>query len=203
MGHNPPLRCSVQTGKGAPPTRGRARPRTNTRKCFPICCWRWTRRQAVDEARASTRFEIVRRLLPTVADHFIFDHLTFVERAQAGTFDRGDGDMDEYISAAVLGLNESIALRRVEPFHGASSQRSLPACTNLIAATRPSCDRSSEVSVASGKARRKVCSKRKSAANKAKLEHRDCTRFSQGVQQRELTDERSSLDNLTNKAHAR
>src|SRR5262245_65229241 len=32
----------------------------------------------------STHFEIVRRLLAAVADHFILDHLTLVERAQAG-----------------------------------------------------------------------------------------------------------------------
>jgi hypothetical protein len=64
--------------------------------------------------------------------------------------------MDEYISAAVLGLNESMALRRVEPFHGASSHLGLLVCTNLIAAARPSCDRPSEVSVAYGKAHREV-----------------------------------------------
>src|SRR5262249_38228952 len=58
-------------------------------------------------------------------------HLTFVERGQAGALDRGD--MDEYVFAAVLRLNESIALGRVEPFHGASSHLGLLACTNLIA----------------------------------------------------------------------
>jgi hypothetical protein len=72
----------------------------------------------------STGFEILRRLLTAVADHFIIDRLTLVERAQAGALDRGD--MHEYISAPVLGLNEPIALRRVEPLHGV--------CTNLIAA---------------------------------------------------------------------
>jgi hypothetical protein len=66
----------------------------------------------------STRFEIVRRFLPAVADHFVFDHLTLVERSQTGALDRGD--MDEYVSAAVLRRNESITIRRVEPFHGAS-----------------------------------------------------------------------------------
>src|SRR5262249_56939742 len=72
----------------------------------------------------STRFEILRRFLAAVADHFIFHRLTLVERGQPGTLDRGD--MDEYISAAALGLNESIALRRVEPFHGASSHHGPP-----------------------------------------------------------------------------
>src|SRR5262249_29258103 len=45
------------------------------------------------------------------------------ERVQAGTLDRGD--MDEYVSAAALRLNESIALRRIEPFHGACSHHGL------------------------------------------------------------------------------
>ena len=60
----------------------------------------------------STRFEIVRRLLAAVADHFIVDHLALVEGAQAGPLDRGD--MDEHVSAAVLRLNEPITLGRVE-----------------------------------------------------------------------------------------
>src|SRR5262249_40090603 len=100
----------------------------------------------------STRFEIVRRLLAAVADHFIFEHLTLVERAQAGALDRGD--MDEHVSAAALRLNESIAFRRVEPFHGAGSHLGLLVCTNLIATAQPSCDRPSEVSVAYGNAHR-------------------------------------------------
>src|SRR6516164_5611237 len=33
--------------------------------------------------------------------------------------------MDEYVSAAILRLNESIAFRRVEPFHSASSHHGL------------------------------------------------------------------------------
>src|SRR6266700_2836314 len=71
----------------------------------------------------SARFEILRRLLAAVADHLVLDHLTLVERGQAGALDRGD--MDEYVSAAVLGLNESIAFRRVEPFHGTGSHHGL------------------------------------------------------------------------------
>src|SRR5499427_10695396 len=96
--------------------------------------------------RRSTCFEILRRLLAAVADHFIFDRLTLVESGQAGALDRGD--MDEYILATALGLNESVALRRVEPLHGAGSHHGLLVCTNLIAAARPSCDRSFAVSVA-------------------------------------------------------
>src|SRR5262245_61327085 len=94
----------------------------------------------------STCLEILRRLLAAVADHFVFDRLTLVESGQAGALDRGD--MDEYVFAAALGLNEPVALRRFEPLHGASSHHGLLVCTNLIAAARPSRDRSSEVSVA-------------------------------------------------------
>src|SRR6516162_11816430 len=79
----------------------------------------------------SAHFEIFRRLLAAVADQLVFDHLTLVERAQARAFDRGD--MDEYVFAAVLRLNEPITLRRVEPFHCASSHHGLRVCTNLIA----------------------------------------------------------------------
>jgi hypothetical protein len=53
----------------------------------------------------------------------IFDRLTLIERTKAGTFNTGD--MDEYVSAAILRLNESIAFRRVEPFHSASSHHGL------------------------------------------------------------------------------
>src|SRR5262249_30565861 len=77
-----------------------------------------------------------------------------VEGGQAGALDRGD--MDEYVFAAALGLNESITLRRVEPLHGAGSHHGLLVCTNLIAAARPSCDRSFAVSVAYGKAHREA-----------------------------------------------
>src|ERR1700747_703722 len=143
------------------------------------------RRQAVDEAMKllrSARFEIVRGLLAAVADHFVFDRLALVERTQAGPLDRGD--MDEHVSAAVLRLNEPITLRRVEPFHCASSHHGLRVCTNLIAAARPSCARSSEVSIAFELKAHQVGAELKAhqvgATNKAKLEYRDCTLFSQG-----------------------
>src|SRR5262249_22360468 len=143
-------------------------------KCFPIVLLALRCAPFKMLMQRATCFEILRRLLAAVADHFIFDRLTLVESGQAGALDRGD--MDEYIITAAQGLNESIALRRVEPLHGAGSHHGLPVCTNLIAAARPSCDRSSEVSVAYDKGTPR------GATNKAKLEYRDCTRFSQGVQ---------------------
>jgi hypothetical protein len=71
----------------------------------------------VSDSSRLTDLQIVRRLLTAITDNLIFDRLTFIERTKAGTFD--SGDMDEHVSAAVLGLNESIALRRVEPFDSA------------------------------------------------------------------------------------
>jgi len=139
----------------------------------------------------STRFEIVRRLLAAVADHFIFDHLTLVEGAQVGPLDRGD--TDEYISAAVLGLNETVALRRVEPFHGASlSARTTSRPHDHRATVHPKSALPMERLTAG-------C-----ATNKAKLEHRDCTRFSQGVQPRHVIENKRSnpLDNRTDKAQS-
>jgi len=82
------------------------------------------------DCRSLTDLQIVRRFLTAITDNLIFDRLTFIERAKAGTFD--SGDMDEHVSAAVLGLNESIALRRVEPFDSAGSHRGLLECTNVI-----------------------------------------------------------------------
>src|SRR5262249_35138298 len=81
------------------------------------------RDEASDQSR-STDLKVVRRLLAAITDNLIFDRLTLVERTKAGTLD--SGDMDEHVSAAVLGLNEPIALGRVEPFDSASSHHRPP-----------------------------------------------------------------------------
>ena len=96
----------------------------------------------VGDPSPSTNLEIVRGLLAAIADNFIFDRLTLIERIEAGTFD--GGDMDEHVFAAGLGLNESVALRRVEPFDSAGRHHRLLGFTNLIATARPWCDRSSD-----------------------------------------------------------
>src|SRR5262249_39630007 len=142
----------------------------------------------------STRFEILRRLFASVADRFVFDHLILVKRSQAGALDRGD--MDEYV--AILRRNESIAFRRVEPFHGASRHHGLLVCTNLIAAAPPSCDPPIRSQRCLRERRTGSC-----ATNKAKLEYRDCTRFSPGVQQRDVIENKSPnpLDNRADTAH--
>src|SRR3984885_14172107 len=63
--------------------------------------------------------QILRRSLP-LGGHFLIAHLcTLIECAEPSFFDRGD--VHEHIVAAVIGLNESIALCRVEPLHRSSS----------------------------------------------------------------------------------
>ena len=59
--------------------------------------------------------QIFSRCLATVA-HFFVAHLgTLIEAAQSRFFN--GGDVYEDILAAVVGLNESISLRRVKPLH--------------------------------------------------------------------------------------
>src|SRR6266566_7918322 len=80
-------------------------------------------RDVVGDPSRSTDLDVLGRLLTKISDDLIFDSLTLIERTKAGTFD--SRDMDEHVSAAVLGLNESIALRRVEPFDSAGSHHGL------------------------------------------------------------------------------
>src|SRR6516225_10836311 len=131
---------------------------------FPICCcWRWTRRQAADEAHAVNAFCKEAMMATGTVKWFnpTKGHLTLVKRAQAGTLDRGD--MNEHISAAVLWLNEPIACLH-EPDRGRTT-------------------------IAQPPIRSQRClwegTPRGARQNKAKIEYRDCTRFSQGVQPRE------------------
>src|SRR5262249_36853217 len=91
---------------------------------FQSCCCRLVdRRDVASDHSRLTDLQIVRRFLAAITENLIFDRLTLVERTKAGTLD--GGDMDEHVSAAVLGLNESIALGRVEPFDSASSHHRL------------------------------------------------------------------------------
>jgi hypothetical protein len=56
--------------------------------------------------------------LASLAVHHDFEGnaLTLPQLAEAGAFD--GTDMDEYVLTTALGLNETITLLRVEPFHG-------------------------------------------------------------------------------------
>src|SRR5215471_17950467 len=86
-------------------------------------------RDVVSGRSPSTNLEVLRGLLATIADDLIFDRLSVVERIKAGAFD--GGDMDEHVFAAALGLNETVALRRVEPFDCAGRHHGLLECMNL------------------------------------------------------------------------
>ena len=64
------------------------------------------------------RLQIFRGRLAGLAVHHDFEGnaLTFPQLAEAGAFD--GADMDEHVLTTTLGLDESIALLRVEPLHG-------------------------------------------------------------------------------------
>jgi hypothetical protein len=59
--------------------------------------------------------EVHRGRFPAVFLDLELDLLTFIERAQSGALD--GGDMHKDIPASTCGLNETIALLRVEPLH--------------------------------------------------------------------------------------
>src|SRR5262245_13955088 len=61
-----------------------------------------------------------------IADNLIFDAFAVIERTRAFLF--LGGNMDEYVFARSPGPNNSVALRRVEPFDTASRHHRLLAC---------------------------------------------------------------------------
>jgi len=65
----------------------------------------------------SLDLEVLRGRLPAVLDEFELNGLTLVQRAKSGAFDRRD--VHKHILPAFLGLDEAIALRRIEPLYGA------------------------------------------------------------------------------------
>ena len=72
-----------------------------------------------EPAERSLDLEVHRRCFSAVLFDLILDLLPFIERAQSGSLN--SGDMNKHIpAAATLRLNESIALSRIEPLHGAA-----------------------------------------------------------------------------------
>src|SRR5262245_59343051 len=69
-------------------------------------------------ASGSLDLEIHGRCFSAVLFDLILDVLPFIERAQPSALN--SGDMNEHVPAAALRLNESIALRRIEPLHRAA-----------------------------------------------------------------------------------
>src|SRR5215468_9615462 len=65
----------------------------------------------------SLDLEVLRGCLPAVLDEFVLNGLTLVQSAKSGAFN--GRDVYEHILPAFLGLDEAIALRRIEPLYGA------------------------------------------------------------------------------------
>src|SRR5215475_13398129 len=59
-----------------------------------------------------------------IGDDLVRDLLAFAQRAEAGTLD--GADVNEHVLAAVVGLNEAIALGRVKPLHGSHAHGGSP-----------------------------------------------------------------------------
>jgi hypothetical protein len=69
-----------------------------------------------------------RRLAVATVEQLVTDRRAFGEIGQPGLLDRAD--VNEDILAAVVGLDEAIALRRVEPFDCADSHVVLSKCVS-------------------------------------------------------------------------
>jgi hypothetical protein len=98
-----------------------------------VCCgWRWTASAIPSDCQTERwrdyyprppgarrvdlpRPEVHRGRFPAVLLDLELDLLTFIERAQSGALD--GGDVHEDVPASTCGLNETIALLRVEPLH--------------------------------------------------------------------------------------
>src|SRR5262249_36499422 len=79
----------------------------------------------------SLHLEILRRRLAAVADQFELHALPLVERREAGTLNRRD--VHEHILPAVRGLDETVALGRVEPLDRSACHDRSPGCWQRLA----------------------------------------------------------------------
>src|SRR5262249_5151773 len=72
----------------------------------------------------SRDLEVLGGGLAAVGDEFVLDHLSLVEGAQSGAFDRGN--VDEHVLVPCRRPAEAVALSRIEPFDGALLHRLSP-----------------------------------------------------------------------------
>jgi len=63
--------------------------------------------------RSAGERQVIRGLLATLADHLVANLLPLIQRAETGPLHRRD--VNEHILAAVIGLDETEALLRIEP----------------------------------------------------------------------------------------
>ena len=68
--------------------------------------------------KSALDFEVFRRRLASIFNHFVFKGLPLIEAIQSSPLDCRD--VNENILAATLRLNEPVTLRRIEPFHSTS-----------------------------------------------------------------------------------
>jgi hypothetical protein len=98
---------------------------TPASRCLPLLCidseiemqWRIVaplRETICSAAGSALDLEVLCGRFALVRDFFVFDDLPLIEAAKAGFLD--SRDMDKYVFAAVLRLNETVTLGRVEPF---------------------------------------------------------------------------------------
>jgi len=79
---------------------------------FPFAAGSWP--------RGSFNLEVDRGLFPAIAFDLVLDGLSLVECTKAGPLN--GRDVDEHVFTATPGgLNEAIALRRIEPLHSTFS----------------------------------------------------------------------------------
>src|SRR5260370_21920388 len=98
------------TAKSVDLTEASARSSTTARRMSP--------RQSSAPKCRSARLQIYRGRLSVLPDLRVeVDLLTLIERREPGPLD--SRDVHEYVGASVRGGDEPIALRAVEPFHGA------------------------------------------------------------------------------------
>src|SRR6185436_16955288 len=89
-------------------------------------------RTGPDEIRLAGGAEIVgRRFARTAVGHdLVGDLLAFAQRSQAGAFD--GADVHEHVIAAVVRLNEAVALGCVKPLHGSHAHGGSPFSDILV-----------------------------------------------------------------------
>jgi hypothetical protein len=86
---------------------------------------------SLTQDKSALHFQVLCRSFALVRHLFVFDNLPLIEAAEAGALYRRD--MNEDVFAAALRLDESIALRRIEPLYGTCRHLG---CSNRITAEK-------------------------------------------------------------------
>src|SRR5215470_3553957 len=114
------------------PKAGQSSQRRISNKKPPV--WGRGLREAGPTGFGSRNFQIFRRGSAAVSNKFVLDRLALVERAQASALD--GRDVNKHILVAARGLDEPVALGRIEPLDGALLHRLSPKSFQMSAKTR-------------------------------------------------------------------